>query len=296
MSQTAQPNAVSADPQEVGNETVPADIVAQIVSASGSSFAFGMRVLPADRRAAMHALYAFCRVVDDIVDEPGEEADQRRRLDEWRDEIGRLYQGKPTHPITIALADPTRELALPREEFLAIIDGMEMDLGADVRVADWPGLELYCRRVAGAVGMISVRIFGISPDIGPALAVAQGEALQLTNILRDLAEDATIGRLYLPADLLRAHDVAGGDPAAILADPQLASVCREVAARAREKYAQALALIERGDRRAVRPCRLMLEAYRRILDRLERRGWRDIDREVGLTKVEKLWLFLRYGL
>ncbi|MCZ6763343.1 MAG: presqualene diphosphate synthase HpnD [Alphaproteobacteria bacterium] len=270
--------------------------IGDIVAASGTSFALGLRLLPPDRRAAMHALYAFCRVVDDIVDEPGDEADQRRRLGGWRAEIERLYRGAPTHTITRALEVPVEAFDLPREEFLAIIDGMEMDLGAGVRAPTMDGLALYCRRVAGAVGMISVRVFGVADDIGPALAVAQGEALQLTNILRDLVEDAALGRLYLPAELLRKHGIASDEPETVLADPALDAVCRELGARAREKYAEASSLIARAEHASVRPCRLMLEIYRRILDRLERRGWHDIEREVRLTKLEKLWILLRYGL
>ncbi len=281
---------------EVSEDLSPAEYVAKIVASSGTSFALGMRVLPPKRRDAMYALYAFCRVVDDIVDEPDEEENQRKRLDEWRHQIDLLYDKKPTHPIALALVDSVKEYALPKEEFVAIIDGMAMDLGAGIRPADQAGLALYCRRVAGAVGMISVNIFGVAPKIGPALAVAQGEALQLTNILRDLAEDAAIGRLYLPVDLLEKYGIESRDPDQVLAHPNLASVCRELAAQARQRYREADALMAQTNRRAVRPSRLMLEMYRRILERLERRGWKDLQRDVGISKARKIWVFLRYGL
>lgn len=144
--------------------------------------------------------------------------------------------------------------------------------------------------------MISVNIFGVAPHIGPDLAVAQGEALQLTNILRDLAEDAAIGRLYLPADLLIEHGIESREPEVVLAHPNLDAVCRVLAARARHCYAQADALMAQSDRRAVKPSRLMLEMYRRVLDRLEKRGWQALNRDVGLSKAQKIWVFLRYGL
>lgn len=274
----------------------PSDYVAQIVAESGTSFALGMRALTPARRDAMYALYAFCRVVDDIVDEPDEESNQRRRLDEWRRQIDLLYDDQPTHPIARALAQSVKTYDLPKDEFLAIIDGMAMDLGAGLRPTNWDALELYCRRVAGAVGMISVNIFGVAPHIGPDLAVAQGEALQLTNILRDLAEDAAIGRLYLPADLLIEHGIESREPEVVLAHPNLDAVCRVLAARARHCYAQADALMAQSDRRAVKPSRLMLEMYRRVLDRLEKRGWQTLNRDVGLSKAQKIWVFLRYGL
>jgi phytoene synthase len=279
-----------------GDVDTPGEIVERIVSDSGTSFALGMKVLPKERRDAMFALYAFCRVVDDIVDEPGDLTDQRTELQAWRAEVDRLYQGCPNHPIARALAGPIAEYRLPKDEFLAIIDGMEMDLGDAVRTPDIDQLVLYCRRVAGAVGMISVRIFGVEPRIGPALAIAQGEALQITNILRDLAEDAAIGRLYLPADLLHKHGIESDDPATVLAHPNLGFVAGELVSRARARYAEAGQLIAQADRRAVKASRLMLEMYRRILDRLEARGWQDLGRDVGLSKVEKIWIFLRYGM
>ena len=275
------------------------DAVAAIVAASGTSFALGMRVLPPKRRRAMFAVYAFCRIVDDIVDEPGEEADQRARLEGWRTELDHLYGEvlvPSDDPIARALAGPVRAFDLPKEEFLAIIDGMEMDLGSGVHISTMADLLLYCRRVAGAVGMLSVRIFGVSEAIGKELAVVQGEALQLTNILRDLVEDAALGRLYLPADLLRAHGIDSDDPSEVLAHPGLDAACREMAAYAHDRYRRTRQLLDQCDRRAVRASRLMMEIYRRILERLERRGWHDVTQEVGLGKAEKIWVFLRYGL
>ena len=169
--------------------------------AAGSSFYLGMRVLPRPRREAMYAIYAFCRVVDDIADATGPREPRRAALGQWRADIDRLFEGKVT-PATADLAGPVRAFKLRREDFQAVIDGMEMDIDADLRAPDWATLDLYCDRVASAVGRLSVRIFGIEPEPGDRLAHHLGRALQLTNILRDLDEDAEMGRLYLPREAL----------------------------------------------------------------------------------------------
>jgi phytoene synthase len=274
----------------------PTDYVRGVAARSGSSFLSGMRVLPRARREAMYAIYAFCREVDDIADEPGEAAVKRARLDGWRKEIARLFEGHPQEPIARALSGPVADYGLPRNEFLAIIDGMEMDVGDAIQAPSLEDYHLYCRRVAGAVGMLSVRVFGASGPAAEELAVVLGEALQTTNILRDLAEDAGRGRLYLPRDLLAKHGLHARDAKSVLADPALAPVCAELAEMARARFARARDLLARLDRRRVKPAILMLEVYQRLLRRLESRGWDRLQVPVRISRPEKLWIALRHSL
>ncbi len=278
--------------------------VGRIVSASRSSFFWAMRLLPQDRREAMFAVYAFCREVDDIADRVGPLADKRRDLEAWRGEIEALYAGNPVNPVTVALLRAVRDYELPKDEFIAVIEGMTMDAQLDEQGETGEGtaalttedLLLYCRRVAGAVGMLSVHVFGDARPAALNLAVIQGEALQLTNILRDIAEDAERGRLYLPSELLTAQGLAGLPPDEVLRASRLREVCRPLAATARERFDLARSLIAQCDRRALRPARVMLEAYARILDRLIAADWADPTRRVSVPKLEKLWVALRYGL
>jgi len=283
-------------PEPAPGEADAKAYVRAVAARSGTSFLWGMRILPAPRREAMYAIYAFCRAVDDIADEPAPIETKLARLDQWRKEIDRLYAGPARSPIAVALRRPIADYALPREEFLAIIDGMEMDAREAMHGPSPEDYTLYCRRVAGAVGKLSIRAFG---DAGPAaaeLAVVLGEALQTTNILRDLAEDAARGRLYLPSDLLAAHGIEARAACAVLADPALPGVCADLAARARQRFADARNLLARCDRRRMRPAAVMLAVYERVLARLERRGWRRLDVPVRLSRGEKLWAVLRYGL
>jgi phytoene synthase len=266
-----------------------------LVARSGTSFHWGMRILPTARREAMYAIYAFCRVVDDIADEPDRTENKLARLDQWRAEIRRLYEGHPTEIIAHALSGPIAVYALPREEFLAIIDGMEMDARDTIRAPSAEDYALYCRRVAGAVGKLSIRAFGDTSPAAEELAEVLGEALQTTNILRDLAEDAARGRLYLPSDVLDAHGIGARTAEAVLAHPALPRVCADMAARAKERFRQARALLARCDRRRMRPAALMLAAYARILTRLEARGWKRLDEPVRLSRAEKLWIVLRHS-
>ena len=255
-----------------------------------------MRILPRDKREAMYAVYAFCREVDDVADGTAPLEVKRRVLAEWRQEIARLMAGAPGHPITLALAGPVRRFDLPEDAFVAVLDGMEMDAAGGMVAPSLAELRLYCARVAGAVGRLSERIFGAGGPDGEALASALGEAVQLTNVLRDLDEDAQIGRLYLPRELLVAHGVPITTPAAILGHPALPGVCRNLADMAEERFSAAAALIGRGSRRALRPARVMMEVYRRILERLRERGFERLDERVGLSRREKLLVALRYGL
>ena len=279
--------------------TAPPDALAYVESAvrrSGSSFSSAMRRLPTDKRNAMFAVYAFCRQIDDIADDPGEEADKLAQLEQWRSEIESLYAGHPEHLVGLALAAPVARFGLDKQDFLAVVDGMEMDAGRSLRITDRDHLGLYCDRVACAVGRLSNRIFGIDDETGARVARALGEALQLTNILRDIGEDAQRDRLYLPQDLLRAHGITEPDIGAVLAHPNLPGVCVEMAGIAQSRFDEATALLDKCDRRRMRPAIMMMEVYRRIFVGLSRRGWRDLDRPVSLSWAEKLWVLLRYGV
>lgn len=262
-----------------------------VVRASGSSFRWGMRILPPDRRRAMYAVYAFCRIIDDIADEPGDLGDRQARLDGWRGEIARLYaDGDLREPIARALAPAVRRFGLPQAEFEALLDGMETDLQGRNVAPSQAELELYCRRVAGAVGLLSIRCFGAHQPEADDAAIALGEAMQITNILRDLGEDAADGRLYLPRELLDRYGIAARDPDAVLDDPRVAEVCRELAALARRHYAEARALIARCDPRAMRSAVMMMVGYEALLDRLEAGDWREPRRRVSLSPWRRLML------
>lgn len=271
------------------------DHVEALVRRSGTSFFWAMRLLPAEKRRAMFAVYAFCREVDDIADEPAHLENKLARLQEWRDEIDRLYEGRASLPVARALVGPVARFGLKREDFLTIIDGMEMDAAEQVRVADMAELKLYCDRVACAVGRLSVRVFGIDAGNGDRLAQSLGQALQLTNILRDLDEDAERDRLYLPGDLLRSHGIVATDPQAVLVDPALPKVCAALAEIAAGRFDEAAAIVAGCDPDKVRPAAMMMEVYRRTFLKLRARGWQPPRRRVSLPKLEKLWIVLRYG-
>jgi len=270
---------------------------AAALPAAGSSFYTAMRILPRPRREAMYAVYAFCRAVDDIADSDGPRPERLAALDAWRRDIDRLCAGAP--PASVAfLAEPTQRFGLQRRDFQAVIDGMEMDVQADIRMPSWATLDLYCDRVASAVGRLSVRIFGLEHRVGDELAHHLGRALQLTNILRDLDEDAAIGRLYLPREALEAAGMRthAASPADILAQPGLAKACTEVAGRAAEHFRAAGAIMDRCPRAAVRAPRLMEAAYSQILQRLLARGWAPPRERVRVSKLRLLGAVLRYGI
>jgi len=270
--------------------------VESVVAASGTSFLTGMRILPRPRREAMFAVYAFCRDVDDIADEPAPLNDKLTRLAAWRTEIEALYRGQPTRMISRALVRPIADYQLPKEEFLALIDGMEMDARGPIVVPSMQTLLLYCRRVAGAVGMLSIRCFGADGPDGDRLAIVLGEGLQLTNILRDQAEDAADGRLYLPEEALAAAGVVGRTPEAVMADPCRPEAAAWLAGEARARLQASWEIARRLPRRQARPAVLMLAIYEQLLDRMEARGWEVLEPRASLPKAAKLWVLLRYGL
>ncbi len=273
------------------------DHVEAAVRRSGTSFYWAMRLLPPPKRHAMFSIYAFCREVDDIADDARPLDAKRRDLARWREEIEAVYAGRPRHPVSRAIAGCLGAFGLRRDDFLAVVDGMEMDADPHVRIRDMAELSLYCDRVAGAVGRMSVRVFGVAQPHGDRLAAAEGEALQLTNILRDLKEDTMRGRLYLPADLLAAAGIDDlADPGRVLADARIGAVCEQLAALAHRRFAEAADLLAGCDRRQVRPAIIMMEVYRRTLVRLMRRGWRRWAEPVAVPSAEKLWVALRHGV
>jgi len=270
--------------------------VTEVVRRSGSSFYWAMRLLPRAKRDAMYAIYAFCREVDDIADDPGDQKDKMARLAGWRVEIERLYAGHPSSPTGQALIEPVRRFELPKPVFLAIIEGMEIDAADRVRMPTLTALEAYCDRVACAVGRLSNRVFGVDDALGEPVAYALGQALQLTNILRDLEEDAAIDRLYLPADMLAAHGIPQARPELVLRHPAFPRVCDDLAAVAERRYEEAEAALDACSARIMRPARMMMQNYRRIFDKLRARGWTEPERPVSLGKGQKLWILFRYGL
>ncbi|TDR94478.1 presqualene diphosphate synthase HpnD [Enterovirga rhinocerotis] len=260
--------------------------------ASGSSFYLGMRLLPKPKREAMFAIYGFCRIVDDIADDGGPRPERKIALDQWREDIDALYRGD-VRPNVAFLAPHVEAYGLEHTNFLDVIDGMEMDVTADIQAPDWSTLDLYCDRVASAVGRLSTRVFGLEKDRGDALAHHLGRALQLTNILRDVDEDAAIDRLYLPREALEKAGMTDLSPAAVLAHPGLDEACREVAARAHHHYEQADRLMQGQPRSIVRAPRLMEAAYRSVLDRLLVRGFAPPRPRVGVQKGKLVLALVR---
>lgn len=270
------------------------EITAQ-VKASGTSFYTAMRLLPEARRNAMFAIYAFCREVDDIADEEAPQEEKKYRLTEWRTEIDRLYAGEPKTLIAKALLKPIKDFKLRREDFIAVIDGMEMDAGDAIQAPDMVTFDLYCDRVASAVGRLSVRAFGALELSADDVAYHLGRALQITNILRDIKEDAARGRLYLPRDLLNKHGVTSHDLVTICAHPQLPHVCRELAAIARQHFIKAEMAMRHCAKKPMRPARIMGAVYSALLRRLTSWDWRDLNTEIKVPKWHKIWLAVRYG-
>ena len=271
--------------------------VREVVRRAGSSFFAAMRILPPERRDAVYAIYAYCREVDDIADDDGERRGKLAQLATWRQEVQRIFDGAPETQTGVALASDVRRFALPREEFLRLIDAVEMDAASVIHAPSLAELRRYCRGVAGAVGMLLIPVFGARGTAAEAFAVALGEALQLTNILRDLAEDAERGRLYLPAELLAEHGVDAARPAAeVLADPGIAAVCAAVAELAERRFAEAETALAGTDRKALRSALVMRDVYHELLRRLVRRGWRRLDRPVRVGRLYKLSAALRHAL
>jgi len=271
--------------------------VRDVVRRSGTSFVAGMRILPRARRDAMFAIYAFCREIDDIADEGGSEAEKMAALAAWRGEIDRLYEGRPTWPTAVALKPALDAFGLEKSEFLLLIEGMEMDATGPIVAPDFDTYFAYIRRVAGAVGMLSMRAFGAPRgEIADRFALSLADALQTTNILRDIAEDADMGRLYLPRELLEKHGIESRDPAEVARHPALGRVAEELGALARERFATVRACLRDLDWRVLRPALLMMGVYETYLQRIEARGWDKVGPPVKLSKLEKLALAARWAV
>jgi squalene synthase HpnD len=263
--------------------------------ASGSSFYAAMRILPPPQREAMFAIYAFCRQVDDIADSPAPREARLAELAAWRGDISALYAGRPSER-TRALADPVRDYGLDEADFQSVIDGMEMDTLTDIRAPAWSDLDLYCDRVASAVGRLSVRIFGLEAKPGRELAHHLGRALQLTNILRDLDEDAGLGRLYVPREALDQAGIAARDPAAALASPAVEGACDELVKAARHHFGKANEIMSAAPRRVVRAPRIMGEVYRLMLEDMAARGFSPPRRPARLARLRLLLILARYAI
>jgi presqualene diphosphate synthase len=263
-------------------------------TASGSSFYAAMRILPPEQRQAMFQIYSFCRQVDDIADSDGPRPERLAALQQWRNDVDALYRGDPP-PRLKDYVSSVQNFDLRREDFLAIVDGMEMDVPQDIRAPDLATLDLYCDRVASAVGRLSVRVFGLPEADGILLAHHLGRALQLTNILRDIDEDAAIGRLYLPREGLLHAGITTTDPIKVTADPALPKACASLVPQVLAHFANADEVMRRNPRRTVRAPRIMSRYYRAILELLLRRGFALPRPPVRLNKIARVAIVLRYA-
>ena len=261
--------------------------------ASGSSFYLAMRMMPIRQREAMFEIYSFCRAVDDIADNGGPRDNQLSRLGRWRLDIDALYAGKPRTRLQ-ALARSVATFDLRREDFVAVIDGMEMDVLSTIGSgANWAQLDLYCDRVASAVGRLSVRVFGMEEAPGLALAHHLGRALQLTNILRDIDEDAAIGRLYLPEEALYVAHIMTKSPQEAVASRGLTEACAPVVARAERHFRESDIIFATQPRACVRTPRIMSAAYHLILSQLVARGWDAPRAPIKLRRSRLIWILVR---
>jgi phytoene synthase len=267
----------------------PDEYCQEKAAASGSSFYYSFLFLPPERRRAITALYAFCREVDDVVDETREAQIAAAKLAWWRSELANMERGNPQHPVTQALAPHIAAYAISSERLNEIIDGMEMDL-TQTRYLDWPGLERYCYRVAGAVGLLAAGIFGYRDARTLEYAKDLGIAFQLTNIIRDVGEDARKNRIYLPMDELKRFDVPAADILGARQTPQFEALMRFQEERARSYYNKAMRELPAEDRRAQRPGLIMAAIYRALLEEIARDGFRVLNQRTSLTPLRKFWI------
>jgi len=267
----------------------PDEYCQQKAAQSGSSFYYSFLFLPPERRRAITALYAFCREVDDTVDECTDVSIARNKLAWWRKEIGAMLAGNPTHPVTKALQPHVVPYSLDGKHLLAIIDGMEMDLD-QTRYLDYPGLQKYCWHVASVVGILSASIFGFTDQSTLNYAEKLGLAFQLTNIIRDVGEDARKGRIYLPVNELQQFNVTAADLLNARHSENFEKLMRFQVQRAEALYQEAFALLPKQDRRAQRPGLIMAAIYHALLEEIERDGFHVLNQRISLTPIRKLWL------
>jgi len=258
-------------------------------AASGSSFYYSFLFLPPERRRAITALYAFCREVDDVVDETSDAQLAATKLAWWRVEVGKLFAENPQHPVTKALSPHLKPFGITHEKLNDIIDGMEMDL-TQTRYLDWPGLERYCYRVAGVVGLLAAGIFGYRDARTLDYARNLGLAFQLTNIIRDVGEDARKNRIYLPMSDLKEFGVPAADILHARETPEFQRLMSFEAARAREHYGKAMQALPAEDRKPQRPGLIMAAIYRTLLEEIERDGFRVLTQRTSLTPLRKFWI------
>jgi len=270
----------------------PDEYCQQRASQSGSSFYYSFLFLPPEKRRAITALYAFCREVDDVVDECHDPQLASTKLLWWRQEIARLYEGRPEHPVMQALQPLLTQFNLPQEQLLEIVDGMEMDLQQS-RYLDFKALSLYCYRVASVVGLLAAEIFGYTDRHTQKYAHDLGMAFQLTNIIRDVGEDARRGRIYLPIDELQQFNVKAADILNARYSDDFRRLMEFQIERAERYYEQAMAQLPAADRRAQRPGLVMAAIYRTLLDEIRRDGCRVLTQRTSLTPIRKLWLAVR---
>jgi phytoene synthase len=263
--------------------------------ATGSSFYLAMRLMPKRERDAMFAIYAYCRRVDDIADDGlGTRAERHERLEAWRYDLEALYSGQKPQRVAF-LAPAVAQFGLRKQDFFTILDGMEMDVAEDIVAPDLATLDLYCERVASAVGRLSIKVFGMEEWPGFELAHHLGRALQLTNILRDIDEDAGIGRLYLPREYLFSAGFKSLDPRMVVSDSRVDGVCRAVAALAHQHYDKAQAILARKPKGRIATPRLMGAVYSEILKATEAQGFVPPRKRVSLSRGKLATLLLRAG-
>lgn len=266
-----------------------------MVRAGGSSFYFAMRMLPREQRESMFEVYSFCRAVDDIADSKEPRHMRLKRLEEWRQNIGAIYAGRVPQGLD-ALARAKACFSLQKKDFLAVIEGMEMDSAQDIRAPDLEQLRLYCDRVACAVGRLSVRIFGMDDRDGELLAHHLGSALQLTNILRDIDEDAADGRLYLPREALGLAGIRTTDPKLAISHPRVGVACKFVAEEAWKHFMKSEEILARSPRRTARVPKIMEAVYLRMLEKMIARGWSQPRIRVRLSRPQLLRIALRHAI
>jgi phytoene synthase len=265
------------------------------VAESGSNLTAAFKILDPERRAAINALYAFCREVDDVVDECSEPQLAAIKLSWWKTELDRLFQGQAQHPVSKALAARMKDYGLPQESFQEIIAGVEMDLTQN-RYASWSDLDRYCDRVAGAVGLLSARIFGTVSPATLDYAITLGRALQYTNIIRDVGDDARKGRIYLPAEAMQQAGLDAGSILRFEHSPALSQLLHDMAGRAHQLYDKAIATLPAAERRAQRPGLMMAAIYRDLLRLLESESFQIMHQRISVAPARKLWLAWRTAI
>ena len=270
----------------------PEKYVQEKAAASGSSFSYACLVLPPPRRAAITAFYAFCREVDDIVDEVSDRGVAAAKLAWWQSEIAASFSGNPSHPVMRALMPTAAPFGIEARHLLAVIEGCQMDLDQS-RYLDFPGLARYCDLVAGVVGEVAANIFGRSRDSTVAYAHQLGLAMQLTNIIRDVGDDARRGRIYLPMDELKRFDVKANELLERRYSDRFTALMKFQAERAHRCYDQALAQLDETDRPAQKPGLMMANIYRSLLREIEADVFQVLHQRISLTPIRKLWIAMR---